>query len=463
MDPSRLSSRLHDILKGGRPGSAGGPTPPPASCCASPTDGEHGVRTERDVADALGGTIVEDRDGSFVVVDRDHEASRWYGARPVHEYAEALEEHARALDLVAGGWPLRPGGPPPRLLFFDLETTGLSGGAGTYAFLVGCGYFEGHAFHTRQFFLPDYDRERPLLSAVAGLVGAFGGIVTYNGRSFDLPLIETRYQLNRLDSPFGEFPHLDMLHPSRRLWRRRHPIADEVAAARRSGAVLLAEATSCALKALEQSVLGTEREDDVPGFEIPSRYFQYIRTGDARSLEGVLEHNRRDLLSLAALTSVVLKLVELGPDAARTSRECLALGRLYELAGHTDRAERCFERLAGSRSDEPGWCRDDARVKAEALRWLAVHRRRARRHAEAAEAWRQILELDLDHASLVREASEALAIHHEHRSKDLEAARAFALRALDVDPDPRSERGLQHRLDRLKRKMIVSLERSKER
>jgi tetratricopeptide (TPR) repeat protein len=246
-----------------------------------------------------------------------------------------------------------------------------------------------------------------------------------------------------------------MLHPSRRLWRRRHPVADEVASARRSGAALMAaaEATSCALKALEQSVLGTEREGDVPGFEIPSRYFQYIRTGDARALEGVFEHNRLDLLSLAALTSVVLKLVELGPDAARTSRERLALGRLYELAGRTDRAKRCFECLAASGPGEPGWCRDDARVKAEALRWLAVHHRRAGRHAQAAEAWQQILELGLDHAPLVREASEALAIHHEHRSKNLDAARTFALRALDVDPDPRSERELEHRLDRLKHKM----------
>jgi uncharacterized protein YprB with RNaseH-like and TPR domain len=472
VDSSRLSSRLREILKGGRlPADrrAG-----PAACGAdreTPAEGaveqslvgqEHLVvedervrRPEQHAADVLGGRIVEDREGLIVVVDREHEASRWYGAHPIYQYAEALEEHARGLELLAGGWPLRSGDKPPRLLFFDLETTGLSGGAGTYAFLVGCGYFEGQAFHTRQFFLPDYDRERPLLSAVAGLVGTFGGLVTYNGRTFDLPLVETRYQVNRLDSPFGGVPHLDMLHPSRRLWRRRHAVADEVAPARRSGAtfVTAAEATSCALKALEQSVLGTEREHDVPGFEIPSRYFEYIRTGDVRTLEGVLEHNRLDLLSLAALTSVVLRLVGLGPDAAKTSRERLALGRLYELAGDINRAERCFEHIARCGPDEPGWCRDDARVKAEALRWLAVRYRRARRYANAAEAWQRILDLDLDPSPLVGEASEALAIHHEHRSRDLQAARSFALRALEVGPDARSERELQHRLDRLARKM----------
>jgi uncharacterized protein len=472
MDSARLSSRLRDILKGGRlrvDRSAGSA----AFGADLEVSVERGVeerlagqerlaagdervgRLERHASDVLGGSIVGDREGPFVVVDREHDASRWYGMHPIHQYAEALEEHARGLELLAGEWPLRAGDKAPRLLFLDLETTGLSGGAGTYAFLVGCGYFEGQAFHTRQFFLPDYDRERPLLSAVAGLVEKFGGIVTYNGRTFDLPLIETRYQVNRLDSPFGGFPHLDMLHPSRRLWRRRHAVADEVASARRSGAtyVAAAEATSCALKALEQSVLGTEREHDVPGFEIPSRYFEYIRTGDARTLEGVLEHNRLDLLSLAALTSVVLRLVALGPDAARTSRERLALGRLYEFAGDMGRAERCFERIARCGPDEPGWCRDDARVKAEALRWLAVRYRRARRYGEAAEAWQRILDLDLDPSPLVGEASEALAIHHEHRSRDLQAARSFALRALEVGPDARSERELQHRLDRLARKM----------
>jgi uncharacterized protein YprB with RNaseH-like and TPR domain len=475
VDSAKLSSRLHEILKGGRLPAADRPTGPAPFGRDGETPFERGVgdrltgpghltvggerfsRPDQHAADVLGGSVVEDRDGPFVVVDREHDASRWYGTHPIYQYAEALEEHARGLELLAGGWPDRPGDKPPRLLFFDLETTGLSGGAGTYAFLVGCGYFEGQAFHTRQFFLPDYDRERPLLSAVAGLVGAFGGIVTYNGRAFDLPLIETRYQFNRLDSPFGGFPHLDMLHPSRRLWRRRHALADEVASARRSGAALLAaaEATSCALKALEQSVLGTERERDVPGFEIPSRYFEYIRTGNARTLEGVFEHNRLDLLSLAALTSVVLRLVGLGPDAARTSRERLALGRLYELAGDMGRAERCFEHLAGCGPDEPGWCRDDARVKAEALRWLAIRYRRARRYREAAEAWQGILDLGLDPSPLVGEASEALAIHHEHRSRDFQAARTFALRALEVGPDPRSERELQHRLDRLRRKMRV--------
>jgi uncharacterized protein YprB with RNaseH-like and TPR domain len=472
VDSARLSSRLRDILKGGRPSAdrSAGPAAfgadqeipverggerrltDPGQLAA---ESERVARPEHLAADVLGGSVVEDRDGAFVMVDREHDASRWYGTHPICQYAEALEEHARGLELLAGGWPGRPADKTPRLLFFDLETTGLSGGAGTYAFLVGCGYFEGQSFHTRQFFLPDYDRERPLLSAVAGLVEKFGGLVTYNGRTFDLPLIETRYQVNRLDSPFGGFPHLDMLHPSRRLWRRRHAVADEVASARRSGVTFAAaaEATSCALKALEQAVLGTEREHDVPGFEIPSRYFEYIRTGDARMLEGVFEHNRLDLLSLAALTSVVLRLVGLGPDAARTSRERLALGRLYERAGDMCRAERCFEHLAGCGPDEPGWCRDDARVKGEALRWLAVRYRRARRYGEAAEAWRRILDLDLDPCPLVGEASEALAIHHEHRSRDLQAARSFAVGALEVGSNPRSERELQHRLDRLTRKM----------
>ena len=196
------------------------------------------------------------------------------------------------LDL-AGLTRTRPPLSSDRLLFLDLETTGLAGGAGSYAFLVGCGWFEppspsasaGQAacFHGCQFFLADFAAERALLESVAELADGIACVVTYNGKTFDLPLIETRFVLQRMTTPFADMAHVDLLHPARRMWRE--------------------EDVECRLTYLEQALCGHAREGDVPGFEIPSRYFQYVRSGDARPLEAVLEHNRLDIISLAMLTA----------------------------------------------------------------------------------------------------------------------------------------------------------------
>ncbi|HEU4693985.1 MAG TPA: ribonuclease H-like domain-containing protein, partial [Vicinamibacterales bacterium] len=212
------------------------------------------------------------------------------------------------------------------LLFVDLETTGLAGGAGSYAFLVGCGWFERGRFHIRQFLLSSFASERALLEAVSELAGTVDAVVTYNGKSFDLPLIETRYALNRVPTPFDGMPHVDMLHHARRLWHGdddRHR-----------------------LSSLESSLLGHEREGDVPGFEIPSRYFHFVRTGDARPLGAVFEHNRRDLLSLALLMSRAAQLLDEGVTAATTAREALGIGRLYERSGMTADALACYARAS---------------------------------------------------------------------------------------------------------------------
>jgi uncharacterized protein YprB with RNaseH-like and TPR domain len=216
---------------------------------------------------------------------------------------------ARASDSAAAGG---------RMLFIDLETTGLAGGAGTYAFLVGFGWFEDASFRVRQFFLTSYAAEQVLLEEVTALAAQAGVLVSYNGKTFDLPLIETRFLFHRMAPPFGGLTHLDMLHLARRLWRPRT-----------TGESLEREGqshTTCRLSAVEESVLGHVRQGDVPGFEIPSRYFHYVRTGDARPLDEVFEHNRLDLLALAMLTATAATLLHAGPDAARTAREALGLG-----------------------------------------------------------------------------------------------------------------------------------------
>jgi hypothetical protein len=322
----------------------------------------------------------------------------------------------------------------------DLETTGLFGGAGTQAFLVGCAAIAGESIRVRQFLLPGFEHERALLHEVAAWAAAHGALVTYNGRTFDVPLIETRFLFHRMSFPLGGFPHLDMLYAARRLWRGRPsaagPDPDE---------------GSCSLSVLEKHLAGLHRVGDVPGFEIPSRYFQFVRDGDARPLEAVLEHNRLDLISLAAVMARALTLVAHGPAATANPQECFGLARLYERAGALDNAEAALLRsidLAQRVGTEP-------ELHADGLRRLAWVRRRDDRIHDAAEAWNRLAGLPRCPAAFRREAKEALAIYHEHRSRDLGTARSFVLDVLRDGPLGRRREAAEHRLRRLERKIAV--------
>jgi hypothetical protein len=188
--------------------------------------------------------------------------------------------------------------------------------------------------------------------------------------------------------------------------------------------------------------------------EIPSRYFYYVRSGDARPLAAVLEHNRLDLLSLAIVTARAAQLLEEGPRSAATAREAYGLGRLYERAGMIVEARASFARAAGLDGDLPG----DTTPQAEALRAFAVLSRRERRYEEAAFAWSRLLDLHRCPPHIVREATEALAIHHEHRIRDLRAARSFALRSLDYPTTTSRREAVHHRLARLDRKMGAAVQ-----
>lgn len=203
------------------------------------------------------------------------------------------------------------------------------------------------------------------------------------------------------------------------------------------------------MSVLEQVLCGHTREGDVPGFEIPSRYFHFVRTGDARPLGAVLEHNRLDLLSLALVTARAAQLLDDGAPATRTAREALGLGRLYERGGLTTDAWRCFARAIELEED-------DVVTRADALRAHAVLARRMRRFGEAAVSWRKLLDLRGCPSPYAREASEALAVHLEHRLRDYQMARGYAVRSLDSNTSAARKEATRHRLARLDRKIGMS-------
>ena len=420
-----LAERLRGVLRPTPVGAEGTPLPPPTNGGSADL-----VQPPDAAAEVLGGVWLGADSGRFLVVDRQYAPDHRHGHWAVSHASNGIGDR-RGLRLLAGGEVAAE-----RLLFLDLETTGLAGGAGTYAFLVGCGWFEPasagasgelSSFRIRQFFLSSFGAERSLLAALEELAGGVSAVVTFNGKTFDLPLIENRFLLHRRATPFAELPHLDMLHPARRLWRSEE------------------QESGCRLAELEQTLLGHRRHGDVPGFDIPARYFRYVRSGDARPLEAVFEHNRLDLLSLAWLTTHAARMLEEGPAAARSAREAVGLGRLYERGGLAGEASACYWRGA----ELPG----DAAAQAEALRGYAVIARRERRYREAADAWRRILDLRRCPPAIVREAAEALAVHHEHRVRDLEVARRFALHSLSLQAGVTRRQAIQHRLARINRKL----------
>jgi len=191
-------------------------------------------------------------------------------------------------------------------LYLDTETTGLAGGTGTVAFLIGLARFDQGALCTEQLIVPQLGAETPVLARLAERIAAASCIVTYNGKSFDWPLLRTRFVLARL--PVPELPpHIDLLHICRSLWKARLP--------------------TVRLVDMEREILHFEREDDIPGSEIPARYFEFLRTGAHAQLAAVLEHNQNDLIALAALLGAIMEQFEQTRPLAHP-RDAVSFGRL---------------------------------------------------------------------------------------------------------------------------------------
>jgi uncharacterized protein len=321
--------------------------------------------------------------------------------------------------------PAEPLPEAARFVYLDTETTGLAGGTGTCAFLIGIGAIEGKQFSVRQFFLRDYPEEKAVLAALAEALEPFGGLATFNGKTFDIPLLETRYALARMKSPFARLVHLDLLHPARRLWKMR--------------------LESCELTHLEKEVLGIAREGDVDGSEIPGIYFDYLRTGSARGLQPVFFHNALDIVTLAALTVEVARVVAEGAEAAAPGTDLFSLSRIFERAGAAEKSFTACQRALSAGLPQT--------VETRALMHLASQHKRQRRYDVAAEVWREVSRREAPFSIL---ALEELAIHYEHRQRDFSAALALTESALELLrelPSPQSRvNSFKHRLERLRRK-----------
>ncbi|MBE9525223.1 MAG: ribonuclease H-like domain-containing protein, partial [Chloroflexi bacterium] len=248
--------------------------------------------------------------------------------------------------------------------FIDTETTGLSGGTGTYTFLIGAGRFEGEFFRLAQFFLRDPAEEGAQLAALEQFLAPCEALVTFNGKSFDIPLLNTRFITNGWPPPMKDAGHLDLLHLARRLWKARLP--------------------SRTLGDLEVKILGMERTgQDVPGWMVPDLYFDYLHTGDARPLRSVFYHNEIDVVSMAALLNHMTTLLA-NPLEGNIEHglDLIAIGKLYADLGYLETAAKIYRR---------GLAYDNVHQEAywKAIQQLSfIHKRRAEID-QAVQLWEQ--------------------------------------------------------------------------
>jgi hypothetical protein len=290
-----------------------------------------------------------------------------------------------------------------RIAFIDTETTGLSGGSGVCAFLVGIGYNSAKGFVVEQFLMNDFPAEPDMLRKVCERLDGFDLLASYNGRSFDIPILDTRLLLNRARKTLSDMPHMDLLHPARRIWK--HRLAD------------------CSLKSVEAHILGHTRNNDIEGWMIPETFFRYLRSGDRDLLGPILHHNRLDILSLACLGYVVLAALHSPHEAAFThGADWYGLGTLFAHHCHMEKAAHCFERALAAGAPED--------VRRQCMKSLSIAHKKRGAWENAVELWNESSAAGGDAGVLF--ALEELAKFYEHRRRDLVSAREVCLRAMTM-------------------------------
>lgn len=325
--------------------------------------------------------------------------------------------------------------PPQGFAFLDTETTGLSGGAGTYAFLIGVGKYEGDNFHLAQFFMRDPSEEPAQLAALEEFLSPCQALVSYNGKAFDIPLLVARYITHGLQIPFRDYAHVDLLHLSRRLWRDRLP--------------------SRTLGNVEAQILRAIRtEQDVPGWMIPQMYFDYLHSGDAEPMRGVFYHNAMDVISLAVLLNHTAGLVS-DPLHGEIEHgvDLIALARLHEDMGNLDLASRLYSHGLHHLDVQEQRMPEDVYLQGVA-RLAAIHKR-----SENLQAAIGLWEEAAQHRHIPSHIE--LAKAYEHRLRDYQLAIYWTRTAIELVSSPGFSRyehklwmaELEHRLERLMRKL----------
>lgn len=342
--------------------------------------------------------------------------------------ADDVHGHARICDFACPSMEAAAFLAGPRMskdmsigdgLFLDTETTGLAGGTGTFPFLIGLGWFEAGSFMTCQLFARDFSEEGAMLRYLSELASDKQFLVTFNGKAYDLNLLTTRFILNRSEDTLTTMPHIDLLHPSRRIFAHR--------------------LENARLSTIETQLLGVRRQGDVPGFEIPQRYFDWLHQRDGRLMEDVFIHNKLDIITMASLLKYLADLVEDSQEMEHCHHgDLLKLAGLIYERGDPERAGRMLEALIMSHHHE---------VAVGARRALSLIYKKAFRWEDAAKLW-QGLVAEKPHDIF---AVEELAKFYEHHTREFGKALEIVRKLMDeaVSLNNAERISLEHRLQRL--------------
>ncbi|MFC2157010.1 ribonuclease H-like domain-containing protein [Acidobacteriota bacterium] len=319
-------------------------------------------------------------------------------------------------------------------LFLDLETTGLSGGTGVIPFLVGLGYYEEDQFHVVQYFLGEPGEEGTMLSDLNDFFREkdFQSVVSYNGKVFDLPLLETRFIINRLPFILNDLPHLDFLFPARRLWSHKYE--------------------NCKLSNLALDVVRTGRTEDIPSAEIPWRYFQFIQSGDFSLVEPIIYHNAEDILSLLGVIIVGASIFSDDPDTCSADgMDYFGAGKIMESFGDTEKSLQFFQKALKNGTSED--------VTLSVRRRLSLNYKKNEDWDKALDVWREMTDTQIVTRDALFSFRE-LAMYYEHKEKKYEEARRIAEEGLvaSFHVSPYYENDFRHRMERLRLKIKKSKE-----
>jgi uncharacterized protein YprB with RNaseH-like and TPR domain len=280
----------------------------------------------------------------------------------------------------------------------DTETTGLAGGTGTYPFILGVGFFKRGKFVVRQYILRDFSEEPAQLAAFTEDIRDLSTLLTYNGKSFDIPLLKTRYRINRMPMPFNDYPHIDLVHPCRRLFKRH--------------------LDSFTLGTMEAMIVGYERVDDIPSHLIPFIYFDFLQNRDQELLLPILNHNRDDIVSLYLLAQETGRRIELAHNGGcEDDPFMLSLSRISFNNRQYDKARVFADRIKIDFAPN--------NVAREALLLKSILAKKEKNWKEAKSLWRTML----NSGKFGFYPNIELAKHLEHREKDLKSALEMTISA----------------------------------
>lgn len=385
----------------------------PTTDSHSDSQQQHYPKRYRTMARVLGGELITGEAGAYCLVRTVYP----YGYRLGDIKLESPEPSVTVSHSAFSAQETEGATHPERLLFFDTETTGL-GGSGAVAFLIGLGSLTAEGFEVRQYVLPDYSDETAMLEDVLAECRDDLTLVSYNGAAFDVPLVRDRMIINRVTRSFGPSDHLDLLHATRRLYRRR--LGD------------------CTLTNVEREIFGFYRNDDIPGYLIPSVYFEWLGSESLDAMEQVLEHNRFDILTLFFLAFRLNEAFVSGGRSLDRADDIHSLSRIFGRRKQHDRVVDLYRAINETAED----------VAADALLYHSMALKRSGEVEEAVSLWESLAEGDGREAFL---ALLELAKHSEHRLRDWERAFEYTRRAKGLVPDSERQREeIQRRLERLR-------------